>query len=568
MARRQGTKRRGRPTSSADLGRLDALQAVASALSAAMTPSDVAEVVLDRGIALLGARAGSVSLLVDGDGGRLHRLQSRGIPDEILRAYDSLPVTAAGPAAEAARTGRAVWLESHQALQERYPHLAELARGAGTAALAAIALVVRGRPIGALSLVFQAPRRFARSDRTFAIALADACAVALERAQLFESERQLRARAEETASLLQDFNQFRLLVDQVKDYAIFMLDPSGNVRSWNRGAERIKGYSADEILGTHFSRFYPEEDVRAGKPERELAVAAAEGRYEEEGMRVRKDGSTFWASVVITALRDPGGTLRGFAKVTRDITDRRRAEEERVRLARSQEATRARDEFLSIASHEFKTPITSLGLQAEVLLRMGVPSGEALLSSAQPRLRTIHRQTVRLARLVQALLDVTHITAGRIALRPEPLDLASVVRSALDRWRDDLSRAHCPLELRLGESIQGRWDRVRIEQIIDNLVANALKFGAGKPVEVAVEADAASAHLVVRDHGIGIAPDDQRRIFERFERAVPTKHYGGFGLGLWIVRNIVEAHGGEISVSSEPGRGSRFEVTLPLQRSA
>jgi signal transduction histidine kinase len=254
--------------------------------------------------------------------------------------------------------------------------------------------------------------------------------------------------------------------------------------------------------------------------------------------------------------------------VTRDITDRRRAEEERVRLARSQEATRARDEFLSIASHEFKTPITSLGLQAEVLLRMGVPSGAALLSSAQPRLRTIHRQTVRLARLVQALLDVTHITAGRIALRPEPLDLASVVQSALDRWRDDLSRAHCPLELRLGESIQGRWDRVRIEQIIDNLVANAVKFGAGKPVEVAVEADAASAHLVVRDHGIGIAPDDQRRIFERFERVVPTKHYGGFGLGLWIVRNIVEAHGGEISVSSEPGRGSRFEVTLPLQMSA
>jgi PAS domain S-box-containing protein len=568
MARRQGTKRRGRPTSSADLGRLDALQAVASALSAAVTPSDVAEVVLDRGIALLGARAGSVSLLVDGDGGRLRRLQSRGIPDEILRAYDSLPVTAAGPAAEAARTGQAVWLESHEALQERFPHLAEVARGAGTAAVAAIALVVRGRPIGALSLVFQAPRRFARSDRTFAIALADACAVALERAQLFESERQLRARAEETASLLQDFDQFRLLVDQVKDYAIFMLDPSGNVRSWNRGAERIKGYSADEILGTHFSRFYPEEDVRAGKPERELAVAAAEGHYEEEGTRVRKDGSTFWANVVITALRDPGGTLRGFAKVTRDITDRRRAEEQRVRLARSQEATRARDEFLSIASHEFKTPITSLGLQAEVLLRMGVPSGAALLSSAQPRLQTIHRQTVRLARLVQALLDVTHITAGRIALRPEPLDLASVVRSALDRWRDDLSRAHCPLELRLGESIQGRWDRVRIEQIIDNLVANAVKFGAGKPVEVAVEADAASAHLVVRDHGIGIAPDDQRRIFERFERAVPTKHYGGFGLGLWIVRNIVEAHGGEISVFSEPGRGSRFEVTLPLQMSA
>jgi signal transduction histidine kinase len=162
------------------------------------------------------------------------------------------------------------------------------------------------------------------------------------------------------------------------------------------------------------------------------------------------------------------------------------------------------------------------------------------------------------------LLDVTHITAGRLALRPEPLDLSSVVRDALDRWRDDLSRAHCALEVRLVESILGQWDRVRLEQIIDNLVANAVKFGAGSPIEVVAEAEGACAHLVVRDHGIGIAPDDQRRIFERFERAVPRKHYGGLGLGLWIVRNLVEAHGGEISVSSEPGRGSRFEVTLPL----
>jgi hypothetical protein len=527
-----------------------------------VTPSEVADVVLDQGLALLGARAGSVSLLVGGD--RLERLQARGIPDEVLRAYDSLPLTSAVPAAEAVRTGRAVWLESQEAWAERYPHLTEVARRAGAGALAAMALLARGRPIGALSLAFQAPRRFAPADRSFAIALADACAIALERALLFESERRLRARAEETASLLQDFDQFRLLVDQVKDYAIFMLDPSGNIRTWNGGAERIKGYSAQEIVGSHFSRFYPEEDVRAGKPERELAIAAAEGRYEEEGMRVRRDGSRFRASVVITALRDPDGKLRGFAKVTRDVTERRQAEEERVRLARFQEATKARDEFLSIASHELKTPITSMGLQSELLLRMGDPSGGGLLPSAQPRLRAIHRGTVRLARLVQVLLDVTNITAGRLALRPEPLDLSSVIRDALERWRDDLTRARCALDARLGESILGHWDRSRLEQIIDNLVANAVKFGAGSPIEVVAEAEGACAHLVVRDHGIGIAPDDQRRIFERFERAVPRKHYGGLGLGLWIVRNLVEAHGGEISVSSEPGSGSRFEVTLPL----
>jgi signal transduction histidine kinase len=171
---------------------------------------------------------------------------------------------------------------------------------------------------------------------------------------------------------------------------------------------------------------------------------------------------------------------------------------------------------------------------------------------------------VRLTELVRALLDVTQISAGRIALRPEPLDLGGVVRAAMERWRDDLLRAHCSLDLRLSDGVVGRWDRARVEQIIDHLLANAVKFGAGKPVEVAAEADGERAHLVVRDHGIGIAPDDQRRVFERFERAVPTRHYGGFGLGLWVVRNLVQAHGGEVLMWSRPGEGSRFEVVLPL----
>jgi PAS domain S-box-containing protein len=355
----------------------------------------------------------------------------------------------------------------------------------------------------------------------------------------------------------------------VKDYAIFMLDAHGFVRTWNHGAERIKGYKADEIVGSHFSRFYPEADIRAGKPERELAIAAAEGRYEDEGFRVRKDGSTFWANVVITALRDPDGTLRGFAKVTRDVSERVQAERERVRLARLEEGTRARDEFLGIASHEFKTPITTLQLATEMLLREGARAN-ATLATSRPRLRTIHRQARRLGGLVQALIDVTQITAGRLALRREQVDLAGVVSGAMERWREALERAECRLELHLEDSVLGYWDRARLEQVVDNLVANAVKFGAGRPVEVDVSAepDRSSARIAVRDHGIGISEEDQRRIFERFERAVPTRHYGGFGLGLWIVRNIVQAHGGEITVSSEPGKGSRFEVTLPARRSA
>src|SRR5262249_25010883 len=152
-------------------------------------------------------------------------------------------------------------------------------------------------------------------------------------------------------------------------YAIFMLDPSGRVASWNTGAERIKQYTANEIIGRHFSLFYPEEDVRAVKPKRLLEIASREGRYEEEGWRLRKDGTRFWASVILTATRDHSGRLRGFAKVTRDLTERKRADDERARLIRTEEAVRLRDEFLSIASHELRTPLTALKLHLQSAAR-------------------------------------------------------------------------------------------------------------------------------------------------------------------------------------------------------
>jgi PAS domain S-box-containing protein len=500
--------------------------------------------------------------------GRLERVDARGFDAELLRAYEAATAEAASPAADAAGAGNGIWLESPGAIAERYPHLAESARSAGVGALAALALLVQGRRVGAITFAFASARRFGAADRWFALALAEACALALDRATLYEAERAARARAEETARLVEHFAPFRILVDQVREYAIFMLDPQGFVRTWNSGAERIKGYRAEEIVGSHFSRFYTEADVRAGKPERELARAAAEGMIEDEGLRVRKDGSTFMADVIVTALRDPSGELRGFAKVTRDVTERLRAERARTRLAQAEEATRARDQFLGIASHELRTPITALGLQAQSLLRLSERAPERPLTEVVPRVRTLHRQTARLAHLVQALLDVTQVSAGKLALRREPLDLAEVVRDAMGRWREALARAGCPLELRVDRSVPGEWDRMRVEQVIDNLLENAVKFGAGKPVEIVVDASDGSAHLAVADHGIGISPDDQRRIFERFERAVPDAHYGGFGLGLWITRNIVEAHGGDIRVSSEPGKGSRFYVTLPAKRSA
>jgi PAS domain S-box-containing protein len=362
--------------------------------------------------------------------------------------------------------------------------------------------------------------------------------------------------------------RFRLLVESVKDYAIFMLDPQGRVATWNAGAQRIKGWREDEIVGTHFSAFYPAEDVAANKPGFELDVASRLGRFEDEGWRVRKDGTRFWANVIITALHDREGRLCGFAKVTRDVTDRRAAEETARRLAAetaarraAQEAVAIRDEFLSIAGHELKTPLTALLFHAESLQRnaLAIPPTEVA-----DRATKMVRNAQRLARLVEELLDVSRIAAGRLTLEREQVDLSGLVSELTARIRDAAERAGSPIQLDASRPAVGHWDRLRVEQVVENLLTNAVKYGRGKPIEVTVEPRERLARLVVRDHGFGIAPADQARIFERFERAVSSRHYGGLGLGLWIARQIVEAHGGRIRVASRPDDGAAFTVDLPL----
>jgi len=236
----------------------------------------------------------------------------------------------------------------------------------------------------------------------------------------------------------------------------------------------------------------------------------------------------------------------------------------------ARDAVRLRDEFLSIASHELKTPITTLGLQVQSLTRSGeaaVQGGN--LEKFRSRVATAERQVNRLSRLVDSLLDISRITGGRLDLEGEPVDLAIVARDALARAAEELDRAGCAATLRLeGTSHVGQWDRIRLEQILANLLSNAAKYGAGRPVEVTVTSDSKISRLTVADHGIGIAREHQARIFDRFERAVSVRHYGGLGLGLWIVRQIVEGHGGSIAVASTPGEGSVFTVELPRQTRA
>lgn len=293
------------------------------------------------------------------------------------------------------------------------------------------------------------------------------------------------------------------------------------------------------------------------------AAARSRSAWELELRLRRADGVHRWhlARAVPETEAMPGATAAvSWIGTFTDIDDQKRAYRE------AREAVAARDEFISVASHELRTPISSLQLQVDMLLAEAraapsvvVPNSKLLLAA---------RQIHRLDRLVTELLEISRIAARRFRLEREPCDLAEVARDAASRLVANAERAGSTMTVHADEGIDGLWDRSRIEQIVTNLLTNAIKFGAGAPIELTVDRDGEAARIVVRDRGIGIAAPDVERIFQPFERAVPARAYGGLGLGLFIVRQIVEAHGGTIAVTSEPPRGSTFTVRLPVQVSA
>jgi PAS domain S-box-containing protein len=379
--------------------------------------------------------------------------------------------------------------------------------------------------------------------------------------------------------------RMRLMIEGVMDYAIIMLDPQGSVTSWNEGAKRIKGYEASEILGKHFTKFYSEEDIASGKPMVELKEAEKLGRFEDSGWRIRKDGGSFWANVIITAIRGKDDKLIGFAKVTRDLTERKKAEddlkeahnllekrvEERtneLRLAKDEAlyAVRARDEFLSIASHELKTPLTSMKLQAQVRKR-NIVKGNMDAFATDKLTRMIHddeKQINRLSRLVDDMLDISRLTTGKFTFEIEETNLNTLIYDILTRFAPQLEAAGTPVTVIASAQVVGLWDRYRIEQVISNLITNAMRYGARKPITINVSVNENRARLVVQDQGIGIEEKDQARIFQQYERAVSANAVSGLGLGLYIVKEIIESHEGTISVFSSLGQGASFIVELPL----
>jgi PAS domain S-box-containing protein len=364
------------------------------------------------------------------------------------------------------------------------------------------------------------------------------------------------------SSSLESDERLRLLIDSVHDYAIFTLDTEGRVASWNPGAERLKGYKPHEIVGQHFSRFYPKEDIASGKPQSGLKRALRDGRFEGEGWRIRKDGSRFWALAVISPMRDSEGNLQGFAKITRDLTERKRAEENRLQLARIQETLRMRDQFLAYVSHELRTPLSALHMQLELLNEVRLKS---FSPADQEIVDRIGRSYSRMSELVETILEHSRLQAGKIVVKLAPTDLNRLASEVADELRPAADRNR--LRLRLYGSPEApivETDDRFLRIILTNLLGNAIKFSNRGNIDVTVSQDKSECRISVRDEGPGIPEDDRERIFEPFERLEPlsNKHTPGFGLGLATAKRLSDALGARLELQSEVGLGSTFTITL------
>jgi PAS domain S-box-containing protein len=371
-----------------------------------------------------------------------------------------------------------------------------------------------------------------------------------------------RRNAEEQAQ------RFRLLVESVADYAIFVLDPEGHVSTWNAGAERIKQYKAEEITGQHFSVFYPPEVDAKALCDDELEIASREGRFEAEGWRVRRDGSRFWANVVITALRNPEGVLVGFAKVTRDLTERRNAEEkmrllaaEKAALEEKSRIQQFQEKFLAILGHDLRNPLAAIDMGLGILRQRSSDDADLRIMDR------VHSSSRRMSRMIQQILDLTRSRlAGGIPVNPEPIDLCRVLNSIVDELRTGYPQA--AIELQCGP-LTARADSDRLEQVFSNLIGNAIVHG-GKDGIVKIEAGSESRSVYVNVHNDGPPIPEHLRgsLFDPFRRGDTesrSSKTAGLGLGLYISRELIIGHGGNIEFESSPGRGTTFRVTLPKE---
>ena len=368
--------------------------------------------------------------------------------------------------------------------------------------------------------------------------------------------RDLTERRRHENALRTSEERFRLLVEGVIDYAILTIDQEGFITSWNNGATQMNGYSPADIVGKHFSRLYPQEEILSNRPWEDLIAAGRLGRSASEGWRVRRDGTRYWANNIIAALRETDGSTRSYYMVSQDLTQRRHAES----LA---DAAHRTNEFIAMLAHELRNPLAPIRNAVALMGRKGL--NDPVLESMR---LTIDRQSVQLTRIVDELLDVNRVARGRFSVERRTIDLKDVLARAIETSRPLLEQHGHTFEMELPEgTLPVNGDVMRLVQVFVNLLNNAAKYTPAHGF-VKLEAQLGENEVVVlvRDNGRGIPPDSLERVFELFMQIAPETggEQGGLGVGLALVRRIVELHGGHVLARSEgTGKGSEFSVHLP-----
>jgi PAS domain S-box-containing protein len=364
----------------------------------------------------------------------------------------------------------------------------------------------------------------------------------------------------------------RLLVNTIQEYAIFLLDTSGHIATWSPGAQRIKGYEPDEIIGKHFSVFYPQKDIDAGKPDLELKIAEARGHVEDEDWRVRKDGTMFWANVVITALRDDDDRLVGFAKITRDLSERRK-QEEALRKANHLlerqssellELNKSKDDFVSVASHQLRTPAS--GVKQFLGLLMEGYAGE-LTDKQREFLQRAQESNERQIELIDDLLRVAQVDAGRVILKLSKTRVDDLIQDVVNEQSDSFKERAQIVTVNLpSKSVEAFIDTARFRMVLENILDNAGKYTPeGGAITISLTASASDVRMTIADTGVGIDKDSVTKLFKKFSR-IPnnlSETVDGSGLGLYWAYKIVQLHEGEIEVNSRLGEGTVFVITIP-----
>ena len=585
--------------------RTSRLHRLTAHLSTTLHVADVAAIVVDEGKSALSAYSVALWQLEPATN-RLALVRASGYTAETRASVESLPLDPQTPIADAVVRGEPIWLSSRAHYEARYAVSAERTRGfmSHGYSVAALPVMLEGDPVGVLAFTFLEEREFDDDDRAYLSFLALHCGQGFERARMYESESRARREAEVAKERALFLVKASELLGSSLDYEQTLRNVANlavpNIGDWC-GVDLVDeaGGPANQVAVAHVDpnkvkfahelrlRYPPDPNGASGVPNvlrtgsselyaeipDELLVA---GSVDAEHLRISRELGL--RSAMVVPIKDRGAVVGAISFVIAD-SDRRYTTDDLImaeqlgeragaaisnaRLYKeARDAIRERDEFMLVAGHELRTPLAALSLHHEALMmtRDGTP-----LDKVRERGVKLRSQSERLGRLVEDLLDVSRLSAGRLTLDPEELDLGELVREVVDRMRDELERAHSPVTLDV-DQVRGRWDRARIDQIVTNLVGNALKYGRGSPIEVRVKRVGDLANIIVADHGIGIAAEDQPRIFQRFERAVSSRKFGGLGLGLWITSQLVEAHRGTIAVASEPGKGATFTVTLPLGR--